>query len=73
MNRPNARVVEANIPAAEPRTARQAGCGELTPRQRREMEDITAWLKEQDDAEVEFLVAEMANKNNRLGRRGMGY
>lgn len=73
MNRINARVVESNIPSAEPRTQRQAGRGEFTPQQMREAEDITAWLKDQDDAEVEFLMSEMANKSNRAYRRSMSY
>lgn len=73
MNRPNAHVVEASIPAAEAPTPKQFGRGNYTPKQRREMDDITAWLEEQDDAEVEFLVMEMANKNNRAGRRSLGY
>lgn len=73
MNRPNARVVEANIPSAEAPTPQQFGRGNHTPAQRREAEDITAWLKEQDDAEIEFLVMEMAMKNNRSGRRSLSW
>lgn len=73
MNRPNAHVVEANIPSADAPTPEQFGRGNYTPKQRREMDDITAWLEEQDEAEVEFLVMEMANKNSRLGRRSLGY
>ena len=73
MNRPNAHVVEANIPSADAPTPEQFGRGNYTPKQRREMDDITAWLEEQDEAEVEFLVMEMANKNNRAGRRAMSY
>ena len=73
MNRPNAHVVEANIPAAEAPTPKQFGTGSYTPKQRREMDNITAWLEEQDDAECEFLIAEMAAKNLRAGRRAMNY
>ena len=73
MNRPNAHVVEANIPAAEAPTPKQFGTGNYTPKQRREMDDITAWLEEQDDAEREFLVMEMAMKSNRANRRAMNY
>ena len=73
MNRPNAHVVEANIPAAEAPTPKQFGAGNYTPKQRREMDDITAWLEEQDDAEREFLVMEMAMKSNRANRRAMNY
>ena len=71
MNRPNAHVVEANIPAAEAPTPKQFGSGNYTPKQRREMDDVTAWLEEQDDAEREFLVMEMANKNSRTYRRSL--
>ena len=35
MNRPNAHVVEANIPAAEAPTPKQFGTGNYTPKQRR--------------------------------------
>lgn len=73
MNRPNAHVVEANIPSADAPTPEQFGRGNYTPKQRREMDDITAWLEEQDDAEVEFLVMEMAVKNLRAGRRAMSH
>lgn len=73
MNRPNAHVVEANIPSADAPTPEQFGHGNYTLKQRREMDDITAWLEEQDEAEVEFLVMEMANKNSRAGRRAMSY
>lgn len=73
MNRPNAHVVEANIPSADAPTPEQFGRGNYTPKQRREMDDITAWLEEQDEAEVEFLVMEMAAKNLRAGRRAMSH
>lgn len=73
MNRSNAHVVEANIPAAEAPRPDQFGRGNYTPAQRREMDDITQWLEEQDDAEREFLVAEVANKNHRAYRRSMSY
>lgn len=73
MNRPNAHVVEANIPSAEAPTPQQFGRGNYTPAQRREMDDITQWLEDQDEAEVEFLVMEMAAKNSRAYRRSMGY
>lgn len=73
MNRPNAHVVEANIPSADAPTPEQFGRGNYTPKQRREMDDITAWLEEQDDAEVEFLVMEMAAKNLRAGRCAMSH
>lgn len=73
MNRPNAHVVEANIPAADAPTPEQFGRCNYTPKQRREMDDITAWLEEQDEAEVEFLVMEMAAKNLRAGRRAMSH
>lgn len=73
MNRPNAHVVEANIPSAEAPTRKQFGTGNYTPQQRREMDDLTAWMEDQDEAEVEFLVMEMAAKNSRAYRRSMGY
>lgn len=73
MNRPNAHVVEANIPSTDAPTPEQFGRGNYTPKQRREMDDITAWLEEQDEAEVEFLVMEMAAKNLRAGRRAMSH
>lgn len=73
MNRPNAHVVEANIPAAEAPRSDQFGRGNYTPAQRREMDDITQWLEEQDDAEREFLVMEMTAKSNRAYRRSMSY
>ena len=71
MNRPNHAVVESNIPSAEPRTFNQFG--RATAKQRREMEDLTAWMEEQDDAEVSLLVSETAAKNNRAYRRTMSF
>ena len=71
MNRPNAHVVEANIPSAAAPTPEQFGSGIYTAKQRREMEDLTAWMAEQDEAEVEFLIAEMAIKNSRAYRYSM--
>lgn len=73
MNRPNARVVEASIPAAESVTRQQFGRAHRSLSQRRERDDITQWLEEQDEAELELLIAEVANKNNRAYRRSMNY
>lgn len=73
MNRPNVHVVEANISVVEVFCSDQFGRGNYTPAQRREMDDITQWLEEQDEAEVEFLVAEMVNKSHRAYRRSMSY
>lgn len=73
MHRSNARVIESNIPAAAAPTPKQFGAGNYTTKQRREFDDVTAWLEDQDDAEREFLIAEVAAKNLRAGRRSMGY
>lgn len=71
MNRYNARVVEAKIPAAQAITQRQFGRGKLTRKQARECEDITEWLQEQDDAEVDLLLAEISNRRQASGRRSL--
>lgn len=42
--------------------------GHLSLEQRRENRDINDWLEMQDDAEVSFLVAEMAMRGSRSGR-----
>lgn len=73
MHRSNARVIESNIPAADMPTPKQFGTGNYTAKQRREFDDVTAWLEDQDDAEREFLIAEAAAKNLRAGRRSMSY
>ncbi|MCL2874746.1 MAG: hypothetical protein FWF12_00330 [Betaproteobacteria bacterium] len=71
MNRPNARVCEAKIPAAiEPYRFNQV---KSNVKQYREQEDITAWLKDQDDAEIDFLTCELSNKGNREYRRSLNY
>lgn len=71
MNRFNARVIEANIPSATPVTQRQFGRGKLTTQQARESQDITEWLQEQDDAELELIVAEVSNRRRAAGRRNL--
>lgn len=40
-----------------------------TPAQRREEEDITMMLEEQEEAELELLIAEMTGKGHRQIRR----
>lgn len=69
MKRSSARVVESNIPAAEQITREQFGSGNYTPQQRREMDDLTAWMEDQEEEEIRMLTQEMANKNNREARR----
>lgn len=69
MNRFNARVIESKIPSAAPVAQRQFGRGKLTAKQVREREDITEWLQEQDDAEMDLICAEMSNRLHAAGRR----
>lgn len=64
----NARVVESAIPAAEGKVSFTNGA---TLKQRRELDDITAWLEEQEEAELEFLVEELAGKQHRAMRRSL--
>lgn len=65
MNRPNATVVESNIPAAvESRDFK----GGLTVKQQREQEDITAWLEMQEEAELDLLREGLSHT-----RRGMRF
>lgn len=71
MHRYNARVVEAKIPSAEPVSQRQFGRGKLSAQQTREAQDITEWLQEQDDAELELIVAEVSNRRRAAGRRNL--
>jgi len=40
----------------------------MTVSQHREIRSINEWLEMQDDAEVSFLVGEMANRGMRAGR-----
>lgn len=65
---------EAKLTAAAPTNPETKGRGlkPLTHKDRRLLDDVTDWMAEQDDAEVEFLLAEVANKNRRAGRR-MGW
>lgn len=70
MNRANRFVVESNIPSADPKIDLRNG---PTAKQRRELEDITAWMELQEECEMEMLIAEMAGRNHRAGRRSLGY
>ena len=71
MNRANRFVIESNIPsAARDYTPHNGG---LSAKQKRELDDITAWMEMQEECELEMLVAEMAGHNHRAGRRSLGY
>lgn len=70
MNRANRFVVESNIPAADEKIDLKNG---LSTRQRRELEDITAWMEFQEEAEIDLLIEEIAGRNARAGRRSLGY
>ena len=71
MNRFNARVIEANIPAARATTQRQYGRKPVTVKQGRELDDITEWLEDQDAAEIELICSEMSNRRRASGRRNL--
>lgn len=58
-------VVESNIPAAKAARPEQFGGG-LTRKQLREREDITAWMKMQEDAELDLLRESYAHRPVRL-------
>lgn len=47
-------VIESNIPVAQAIRPEQFGRG-LTPKQRREQEDITAWMQMQEEAELDLI------------------
>ena len=74
MNAPQARAVEANLTSAESpstydnRTRRFRGMsGHANP-------EATSWMEEEQlDAEMEFMIAEMAGKNRREYRRSLNY
>jgi hypothetical protein len=65
MNSFNRTVIESNIPVAQDEY--NFGNG-LTTKQRREQEDITAWLELQEDAEIELLMSEYTCKAHRSFR-----
>ncbi len=73
MNRPNARIIESNIPAAEAITQHTFGRRSLTPAQMREAEDVTAWMAEQEEAELVFIQQELAARQHRAARRSMDW
>lgn len=52
-----------------PITASKAHPGRVrTVKERRELEDVTDWLAEQEDAEVSLLIQTMSNRSNRPAR-----
>lgn len=71
MNRYNARVIDANIPAARAVAQRQYGRKPVSVKQGREFDDVTEWLEEQDDAEIELICAELNNRRCASGRRNL--
>lgn len=65
MNTANRSVVESSIPSAlEPIDMKKG----VTVKQKRELDDITAWLEDQEDAEMQFLTSEYAKKGHRACR-----
>ena len=70
MNRPNHAVVESNIPAAQGRISFNDGTNN---KQRRELADLTAWMEEQEEAELALLLSEMTATQHRAQRRSMSY
>jgi len=58
-------VIESNIPAAEARRPEQFGRG-YSLKQRREDEDITAWMQMQEDAELDLLRESYSHRVPRL-------
>lgn len=65
MYRPNHAVIESNIPAATDAISFKEGCD---TKQKRELEDVTAWMEMQEDWEQEMICAEYANKSHRAHR-----
>lgn len=65
MHRPNHAVIESNIPSAVGSIDFKSGC---TTKQKRELEDMTLWMEQQEDWEIESLCQEYANKQHRAGR-----
>lgn len=73
MNAPQAHAVEANSTSADSRDAqhkrRAAMFGVIN---RRDSPETTSWMEEEQiDAEMEFMIAEMAGKNHRELRRSL--
>lgn len=61
-------VIESNIPSADSITSKQFGRDGTTTQQRREREDITAWMQLQEDAELDLLTQELTTRNSRNTR-----
>jgi len=70
MNRPSRFVIESSIPSAQQKIDFTNG---TTVKQRRELEDITAWMEMQEECEMELLVSELTWRNKRNGRRSLSY
>ena len=64
MNAAKCFAVESTIPAAAPDEVTKYGQA-MTRKQKREDEDVTAWLELQEDAEIDALTKEMASKADR--------
>lgn len=62
----NRRVIESAVPAAD---GKKRFTDAQPLRKKVELDDITAWLEDQEEAEMQFLVNEIANKHHREARR----